>query len=374
MKTRLALILLTAALLAAACGEVDTAALLADGDNDVSDAASATTAPDRDDDPPTPAAPPTGDGNDEIAGTPAGIRGTLSSPVPAGRIADVGGGWKVQVLGVEADATATVLEENPFNDPPPDRSVFTLVRVRAGYYGTEDPVDWFDLSISALENSLELDGDCGIVPDDFPFAKVYAGGTIEGNVCFVSSGDPSELTVFAEQFFSFDDERVFLEVGPPATVETMPALRGPQPGAAASAGRLDPIAAGTPTVIGADWTVSVGAGRVGTGEVLSAYDFNDAPPAGNEFYLVDIDLTYTGAETGSSFDLDIGAVAASNITLDTFCGVIDNDFDFTQEVFPGGTLSGTACFIVPSEETDTVVVTARQAFDFDAVDFYFAPG
>jgi hypothetical protein len=115
-----------------------------------------------------------------VPNAPGGQTGSVATLVPAGQIADAGDGWRVQVLGFEADATATIMEENQFNDPPPAGSVFTIVRVGAGYYGTDDSVNWFDLNISAVEGSVETDTSCGVIPDQFPFSQVYAGGTFEG--------------------------------------------------------------------------------------------------------------------------------------------------------------------------------------------------
>jgi hypothetical protein len=365
MRGRLIPLLLAAALLATACAEVDTDALIGADSGPIATPPGETT--------PDANATTTPNTTGEIAGAPSGRTSTRASPVPAGQIADVGSGWKLQVIGVEPDATATVLEENSFNDPPPTGSVFTIVRVAVGYYGVDDPAAWFNLNVSAVGDSLELDDGCGVIPDDFPFGEVYAGGTLERNVCFVSSGEISDLMLYAEEFFSFDGETAFLEIGEPTTIEPMPSLRGPQPRAAATPGRLYPIDAATPTAVGTEWTITVGSGRLGTEEIRTAAEFNDPPPAGFDFYLVDLNATYNGTGTGSIFDLDIDGVTDSNITLDGYCGFYDNTFDISQDVFPGGTLQGTVCFVVPSGDTASLVLSVRESFEFDADAFYFAP-
>jgi hypothetical protein len=192
-------------------------------------------------------------------------------------------------------------------------------------------------------------------------------------VCFVTSGDIGGLTLYAEQLFSFESDQVFLEIAEPAGVDPLPSLTGPQPGAASSSGRLAPIPTGTPTVLGDDWTVSLGGGRDGTEEILATNNFNDPPPDGFSFYLVDMDATYSGEETGAIYDLSINAVADSNVDLDSWCGVHDGDFEFDVDVFPGGIINGTVCFVVPTNEIGSLVVSVNESFSFDDLDFYFAP-
>ena len=54
-----------------------------------------------------------------VAGAPAGERGTQDSPVAPGAVADIGAGWRLQVLDYLPDAAAAIAAENEFNDPPP---------------------------------------------------------------------------------------------------------------------------------------------------------------------------------------------------------------------------------------------------------------
>ena len=72
-----------------------------------------------------------------IEGAPEGVTGDRSAPVPSGEIADVGRGWRVQVLDVIEDGTDVMMAED-FNGPPPDGSRYTLVDVAVGY-GVDEP-------------------------------------------------------------------------------------------------------------------------------------------------------------------------------------------------------------------------------------------
>jgi hypothetical protein len=78
-------------------------------------------------------------GAEEIAGAPDGTRGTREDPVTAGELADIGGGWRLQVLGFTPDATAEIMAANEFNEPPPAGSTFTMVSLAMGYFGVDDP-------------------------------------------------------------------------------------------------------------------------------------------------------------------------------------------------------------------------------------------
>ena len=63
--------------------------------------------------------------------------------MPVGSIADIGGGWRLQILNVNPDAAAVISAENSFNEPPPAGSTFTLVTIALGYFGLEDPKTTF---------------------------------------------------------------------------------------------------------------------------------------------------------------------------------------------------------------------------------------
>ncbi|MEY2522351.1 MAG: hypothetical protein QOJ66_916, partial [Ilumatobacteraceae bacterium] len=115
--------------------------------------------------------------SDEVPGSPAGVTGDHSNPVPVGAVADIGSGWRLQILNVNPDAAAAVAAENGFNESPPEGSTLTLVTVALGYFGVDDPKSAFDTTISAVgASNVELTGECGVVPHELDsFGEIFAG-------------------------------------------------------------------------------------------------------------------------------------------------------------------------------------------------------
>ena len=235
----------------------------------------------------------------EVAGAPDGKKGTRDAPVAAGEIADIGGGWRLQVLGVTPDAAALVAAENEFNDPPPAGSTFTLVSVAMGYFGLEDPKAAYEPSVSALGgSSVELESGCGSIPDELiVFNDLFAGGVLVGNLCFVTTpADAAGLQLYATGDFFSSDDAVFLEVAQPAAATAMAGLRGPQDGADSTPGRLQPTPLNTAAEVGDGWSVTVSSGaRDITDSVLAENSFNEPPPAADVGDLASSNRCIAGA-------------------------------------------------------------------------------
>lgn len=140
--------------------------------------------------------------------------GTRDEPIPLGREADAGGGWRVTVLGTVPDGTEEVLAENPFNEPPEDGSQFFLIRVSATFTGSGSASILGGLGFQAVGKSdvAYNSGDgCGVLPDALPSTEVFEGGTIKGNICFaVTEGDVESLLLFSDSYVTFaDEDRVY---------------------------------------------------------------------------------------------------------------------------------------------------------------------
>jgi len=305
--------------------------------------------------------------SDEVDGAPAGERGTVDSPVAPGSIADIGGGWRLQVLEVVADGAALVAEENEFNDPPPDGTTFSLVKVSLGYYGLEEPKFGFEPTIQAIgAGKVELEEDCGVIPDELErFGDYFAGGVLTGNLCFVTTpADAPELLLYANgDFFGGDD--VFLTAASATAPTAMPVLAGPQPRATAFEARTSPIGLNTPTGVGSGWQLAVtGAARDITDAVLAENQFNEPPPAGFRFVGVDVAYTYNGEGSDIALTASTSAVSISNVSLAEECGVIPGEVDVFSDVFTGGTVAGTLCFVVPDGGIEGLVLYTT-SFDAD---------
>ena len=139
---------------------------------------------------------------------------SIDSPIPLGAVVQVGG-WRLRVSGVTPDGTDQVMEENQFNDPPPEGNQFFIATLEATYTGDESSTFWLDMLLKAVGESNvayeAFEASCGVIPDDIDDSgETFPGGTITGNVCWnISSADTASLVMIAEEAFSFDDTRAF---------------------------------------------------------------------------------------------------------------------------------------------------------------------
>ena len=310
---------------------------------------------------------------DEVAGSPAGVTGDRSNPVATGAIADIGAGWRLQILNVNPDAAALVATENQFNEPPPAGSTLTLVTVALGYFGLEDPKSAFDTTISAVgAGNVELTGDCGVVPQGLDsFGEIFAGGVVVGNICFVTTPqDAGALQVYASGDF-FGGDQIFLDASTaPANPVPMAALSGPQPGAASTNSRRAPNPIGTPADIGDGWKLTVsGPAADITDQVLAENQFNVPPPDGFRFIGVNVTYSYGGDGSASAFAVTTKAVGDTNLSLSTDCGVTPGEIDLTADIFSGGSVSGVVCFVAPAASPAFVIYATA---DFTGSNAMFA--
>lgn len=143
--------------------------------------------------------------------------GTREHPMPIGVSGFLHGPyWSVTVLGFMRDASAVVAKTNP---PPKPGHQFALARVRMTYTGRgrRSPGG---LSLTAVgASSVVYDpfgpDSCGVYPDDYSHANdVFAGGVVEGNVCWsVRSSDVDSLLLVVEPKASVghdDNDAVFM--------------------------------------------------------------------------------------------------------------------------------------------------------------------
>ena len=311
-------------------------------------------------------------GGDEVAGAPAGATGDRANPVAAGAIANVGNGWRLQILSINPDAAGVIIEENSFNEPPPAGSTFTLINVALGYFGLEDPKSSFETTISAVgASNVELGFECGVIPQPLDvFGEIFSGGVIVGNLCFVTTPeDVSSLQLYATGSF-FGEDEVFIDARTsPASVVPMAALPGPQPGALSTPARLAPTPLGVAADVGEGWKVTVnGAASDITDAVIAENQFNELPPEGHRFVGVNVTYAYDGAGAASGFAISTSAVGTSNVSLSTNCGLTPGQIDLSADIFSGGSVSGTVCFVVP-DGTANLVLSATADFSGNNVMF-----
>ena len=307
---------------------------------------------------------------EEVAGSPDGATGTRDAPVPPGVVADIGGGWRLQVLDVVADGSAAVIAESEFNDPPPAGSTFTLVKVALGYFGVEDPQSGFQPTITGVgSTSSELDTGCGVLPDEIDlFTDVFAGGVVTGNLCFVTAPDDvASLQLYGLGDF-FAEEGVFLDATTaPDAATPLATMVGPQPAAASTPRRLAPTPLATPVDLGDGWTMTGPANDI-TDATMAFNDFNEPPPAGYRFIGLDVVYAFDGAGSSAAYSVTTKAVGDANVELSQECGDFPGAADTFIDLFAGGTTAGTICFVVPVDSPQFVVY-AWADFTVDATVF-----
>jgi hypothetical protein len=141
-----------------------------------------------------------------------------NDPVPKGVEVPFAGGWNVKVISVTPNATAAVLAENQFNDPPATGKQFFIARLSATYVGEGHARFDGTYRIRAVGNSgvilTTFSNGCGVIPDKLPDPDVFPSGTVTGNLCWeVSASDASSL-VAVDRPFLMDPSPFYVSMQP----------------------------------------------------------------------------------------------------------------------------------------------------------------
>ena len=212
--------------------------------------------------------------SDEVAGAPPGASGDRNRPVPLGDVADIGGGWRMQVRAVTPNGAAAVAAENQFNEAPPAGSDFTLVEVAMGYFGLEDP--------RHCSNRRSLPSELP-VSNSRQSAASYRTRSTRQPTCSPGGGLRQHLlrhyrrrrrraAALCQRRVVPGDDVFLASTGAGSGAPALSGLPGIQDGAAASDARRNPAPIGTNVDIGEGWNATVTA---------PARDITDAVAAEN---------------------------------------------------------------------------------------------
>lgn len=282
---------------------------------------------------------------------------------PVGATVQIGD-WRVRVISVTPDATDEVLEDD-FNEPPGEGEQYFIARLEATYTGTEIGDFFFDLTTSSVgESAVAYDSagaSCGLPPDDINLAgEVFPGGTIFGNVCWkIQSADAQSMVLILDEFGSFDDNRAFLALDPGASVVDDTTSIGP-----ARINDSDIVSYGETETVH-DWDIRVVDVMPNANEaILAEAGFNEDPRPDHQFFIVNVEGTYTGDGSGRLWnELTFEAVGTEGVIYSPFnadCGFVPDGLAFTSEAFPGGTVSGNVCWEIRTSDLESLVMLARE--------------
>ena len=314
--------------------------------------------------------------------------GTRNAPFALGTVTTVT--WNVlgdadnsmwnTTIGDLIDITEQVLAQNQFNEAPPEWVVYAGFDVEMTLIGAEKvPLSqgfnfgWEiiggDSNAAYDESTIETEGfGCGVVGDEFEsFDEVFLGGTLSGTVCIPIP--TADLAAASTAVALTLNDRVFFSAEGASPIPAP--LPDPEPTFTWTEGtgaRSSPFDYDSPTTIefqtfgDADnsiWTSTVGAPADITAAVLAENQFNDPPPDGTIFAAFDLAMTLDSADVeplapafNVSFQIIGGATAAvyDETSFGFGCGVTANDFGDFDEVFIGGTLTGSVCVPIPTED------------------------
>ena len=312
---------------------------------------------------------------DEITDAPVGVESfgvTRFNAVEPGDIADIGEGYRLQVLSVTEDATAEVLDRFESIDPPPDGSRYSLVSLAGGYYGLDDPQERFSALIRAVDfdtgEEFDIDEGCGDFPQFPPRGttpadvNVFAGGVQRGELCVVVPEDNEGIVIQA--FGGSSEDGLFLMAVPrpdgAAPVAEMTTLAGIQSGTTSAEARRNAIGVGMRAEVGdAGWVVAVTGPAVDiTDVVLAQNPANPAPADGYRFIGVPMSMEHASTTAEAPLVVNVRAVGDSNVEYRADCGVVPDALDLFAPVTSRSPVVGQLCFVVPTDEVDSMTVYA----------------
>lgn len=128
-----------------------------------------------------------------------------------------------------------------------------------------------------------------------------------------------------------------------------------------------PAPMGQPLAVG-DWEVTViSTIPDGNAAVRRENQFNAPPPPGGQFFIVKVSVKNVGVEaTSAQFRLRFSSIGQSRVAYDyqNSCGVIPERLP-SNEVFPGGTVTGNVCWAIMSSDAASLVMQVADGFSSD---------
>lgn len=144
--------------------------------------------------------------------TPVLVGRSRNNPIPFGQPTTLinTDGFALWVVDVLEDATRLVLDENQYNDPPPDGHQFLIVHIKVKNTSVEShsfTPAWRLHLVGASDVAISTG--CGVIPDDFEgHREIFEDGELEGNVCFtVETSDIGTLVMYDDA--PAQDSRIF---------------------------------------------------------------------------------------------------------------------------------------------------------------------
>jgi hypothetical protein len=119
--------------------------------------------------------------------------------------------------------------------------------------------------------------------------------------------------------------------------------------------------------VGEGWKLRVNKSiRNATRSVLKWNKFNTPPRAGNQFFIINITLAYSGKGADSPFaPTRLWAVGRSNVTYsvaDDSCGGIPGQLHFQTKVHSGRRITGNMCFSVRKTDVRSLLLIYQATF------------
>lgn len=135
----------------------------------------------------------------------------------------------------------------------------------------------------------------------------------------------------------------------------------------------NPIALGSTGAVG-DWEIRVTQfRRDATDDVLAADAANERPDQGEQYALVEVDLTNVGDRQGDVTDLLFAVVGDAGEAYEAgSCGEVPEALDLEERVPAGEQRSGSLCFVIAEEDASSLVLYVNEPLALDAEPVWFA--
>ncbi|KJQ54381.1 DUF2510 domain-containing protein [Microbacterium sp. SA39] len=122
--------------------------------------------------------------------------------------------------------------------------------------------------------------------------------------------------------------------------------------------RENPLAIGS-EISTSDWTVVVNSVNPdGTAIVAQAASFNEPAPAGSHYEIINYTITYKGEGAATVFEVFVDAVTSGGNVVTSHDHLVSLPDDIAlDQLYAGGSLTGSAAYLIPDGETILVRVT-----------------